>query len=62
MKNPIVNITGYRLAYDSGWKNPCILECLLRNDHKCKAVNKLLSALKLRIIIYSDNKWFDIVE
>jgi len=48
--------------WDSGWKSPCILEHLLTDDRKARLILKVFSSLKMKIEVYTDNKWFDIVE
>jgi len=45
---------------DPNWKNPCILECLLRDERKSKLVLKALNHLGFKIELYTDNRWFDI--
>ena len=50
----------YPLAWDSGWKNPCLLEHLLSDDRKVKSVFMVLSNLQMKITQYTDHKWFDI--
>lgn len=53
--------TGYRLAYDSGWKNPCVLQQCLTDKVKAKKITIAFSKLGFKIKLYSDGKWFDIV-
>ena len=48
--------------WDSGWKNPCILEQCLRDDWKAKQLLKAFSKLGFKIELYSDGSWFDIVK
>lgn len=51
----------YRTAWNSRWKNPCILELLLSDDRKAQKTILTLEALGFRINLYTNGKWFDIV-
>lgn len=52
--------SGHRLAWDSRWKTPCILEHLLSDGRKAAQVIKALTILGFQIQPYGN--WFDIVE
>jgi len=43
------------------YRNPCILEHLLCDERKTANLLRLLRALDLKITVYSDGSWFDIV-
>jgi len=63
MKNKRLTIQGnYQTAWDDNWKNPCILEHLLTDQHKTRNLIEVLKALRMKIQAYTDNKWFDVVE
>ncbi len=50
-----------RLAYDSGWKSPCILEHLLDNAQKTAQLLKMMTQLGYKIKASANGKWFDVV-
>jgi len=62
MKNKRLTRYGnYQTTWDSEWKNPCILEHLLIDQRKTQNLIEALKALKMRVVPYTDNKWFDVV-
>lgn len=50
-----------RLAWDSGWKNPTILEHLLTKDSQVPRLVALLTMLKLKVLASANGKRFDII-
>ena len=60
MKKPRTGL--YPTVWESNWKNPCILEHLLSDASKIKAVLQVFTLLGFKIEPYSNNKWFDIVK
>jgi len=63
MRNKKQTISGnYMTAWDSRWKNPCILEHCLVDERKTQKLVAVLKRLNMRLQPYTDNQWFDVVK